>query len=261
MNTNPLKDFIKTFDFQKPNWDNLPKDFPYCPIDNLTSEEVGKLNSIKTLWEFNRNVNENKRPSRKLPFRIPIIEKTTRQAQSLQGYKASAAWQTASLLRDLIQLLLTNITHTQYRRKNQLEDAARSMVSTFEEGWGRPSTKEFLDYMGFAQGSLAEVRGDVERLLTDGYLKSSRDLPYPHVKIPTPSREFPYPPVNSRKDPSKYGKLQERLREFTGKEITAKDLSYELLIEFVNKTDFLFKKTVEGLQNKVIDSEKRKLVQ
>lgn len=265
-----LKNFINTFNFKNLSWNNLPEGFPKVDFDSLDSTEVSKLNSILTLWTLHQGkLREGKgnspTSSRRLPFRIPIIEKTTRQAQSLQGYKASAYWQTASLLRDLIQLLLGNITNNQYRRKNQLEDAARSMVSTFEEGWARPTTKEFLDYIGFAQGSLAEVRGDTERLHTDGYLLTEREIIRKYgklseeLKIPTPSRDFPYPPVNSRLNPSEYGKLRERILEFTGREVDPQSLSCELLTEFINKADYLSKKIVEGLQQKVILEEKQKL--
>lgn len=201
--------------------------------------------------------------SPKLPFRIPVLERTIRQAQSLQGYKASAHWQTASLLRDLIQLYLENIPSGQFRRKTQLEDAARSMVATIEEGWARPSTKEYLDYLGFAQASLTEVRGDIERLHTDGYLRIREAKgnygKLGEIKIPTPSLKFPYPPVNSRINPTKYGKIRERLREYTGRNINAGDLTYEIFIEFINKTDYLLKNTVFGLQERIIKGEKRKL--
>lgn len=191
--------------------------------------------------------------SPKLPFRIPAIERTTRQAQSLQGYKASAAWQTATLLRDLIQLYLEKIPSSQFRRKTQLEDAARSFVANIEEGWARPSTKEYLDYLGFSQGSLTEVRGDIERLYSDGYLKAGK------FPIPTPSFKFPYPPVNSRSNPANYGKIRERLREYTGRNINSGDLTYEVFVEFINKTDYLLKKVVFGLQEKIIKAEKRKI--
>jgi four helix bundle protein len=214
----------------------------------LIAEELAE----KTLREL-REIKIKPVNSPKLPFRIPVLEKTFRQAQSTQGYKASAYWQTASLLRDLIQLYLEIIPASQFRRKTQLEDAARSMVATIEEGWARPSTKEYLDYLGFAQASLTEVRGDIERLYTDGYLKAGK------LFIPTPSLKFPYPPVNSRINPTKYGTIRERLREYTGKEIQAKDLTYELFIEFINKTDYLLKNTVFGLQGRIIKNEKSKL--
>ena len=218
----------------------------------ITIGSDGKLREIKNTSP----VLSRKPPvhSIKTPFRIPAIEKTTRQAASTQGYKASGYWQTASLLRDLIQLYLTEIPPHQFRRKTQLEDAARSMVSTFEEGWARPTTKELLDYIGFSQGSLTEVRGDIERLLTDGYLPDKGLL-----RIPTPSREFPYPPVNSRKNPTEYGTIRERLREYTGHEVNSSDLTYAVFYELINKTDYLLKKVVVGLQNKIVTGEKDKI--
>jgi len=220
-----------------------------------TLRELG-MRKYGKLWEDKRGRSQSLRSplnSPKLPFRIPVVERTIRQAQSLQGYKASAHWQTASLLRDLIQLFLENIPLHQFRRKTQLEDAARSFVANIEEGWARPSTKEYLDYLGFSQGSLTEVRGDIERLYTDGYLKSGK------LPIPTPSLKFPYPSLSSRKDPTKYGTIRERLREYTGREIKASDLTHEVFIEFINKIDYLLKKTVYGLQEKIIKAEKSKL--
>lgn len=217
-------------------------------------------------------------PSRNLPFRIPAIEKTTRQAQSSQGYKASAAWQTASLLRDLILLWTPSLSRrfpytsrlnpgTISRLRTQLEDATRSTVSTLEKGWSRPTSKEYLNFIGFSQGSLTEIRGDIERRLADGILKTrnygkqreSRGSAMSALGIPTPSRKNPYPPVASRKYPERYGSIRERLREYTGKDIKAEDLSYEVFIELINKVDYLLKRTVEGLQERIISHEKKKL--
>ena len=229
----------------------------------------------------------------KLPFRIPAIEKTIRQAKSSQGYKASAAWQTASLLRDLILLWTPTLTlrapftpayshkspvnssqsnlnpGTIARLRTQIEDAVRSMVSTFEEGWARPGTKEFLDFIGFSQGSLTEVGGDIDRLLADGLIKpgsygkeqETTGSEMDRLGIPTPSRENPYPPLKSRKYPQKYGSVRERLQEFTGKEINPQEFTYELFRELINKEDYLLKRTVEGLQNKIISYEENKLMQ
>jgi len=226
----------------------------------------GKIRKRREVKGNYGNLRENKgKPlnSPNLPFRIPVIERTIRQAQSLQGYKASAAWQTASLLRDLIQLYLEILPSSQFRRKTQLEDAARSMVATIEEGWARPSTKEYLDYLGFAQASLTEVRGDIERLHTDGYLRIRETKgnygKLREIRIPTPSLKFPYPPVNSRVNPAKYGRIRERLREYTGRDIQAKDLTYEVFMEYINKTEFLLKNTVFALQEKIIKMEKSKL--
>ena len=77
--------------------------------------------------------------------------------------------------------------------------------------------------------------------------------------IPTPSLKFPYPPVNSRLNPVRYGKIRERLREYTGREILANDLTYEVFIEFINKIDYLLERTIFGLQERIIKAEKAKL--
>jgi hypothetical protein len=200
------------------------------------------------------------------PFQIPALEKTTRQAQKTTGYKASASWQTASLLRDLLTLWIESLPPVSSpnlplfsRLKAQLLDAARSVVANIEEGWARPSTKEFLDYLGFSQGSLTEVRGDIERCHADGILKSIPHSNLRSLSIPTPSRNLPYPPVASRHFPSKYGKLQAKLREFTGRNIKGNQLTYEIFLEFINKTSYLLTRTVTGLQNKLVTDTKNNL--
>lgn len=204
------------------------------------------------------------------PFRIPSLEKTKRQASSTQGYKASATWQTASLLRDLFTLWFESLPPVSpanlplfSRLKAQVLDALRSVVSTIEEGWGRPTTKELLDFIGFSQGSLAEVRGNLERMLADGLIPSSpvdsHNSDLSRLGIPTPSKTNPYPPLQSRIQPGKYGSLRVRLREYTGKILDSKDFTYDLFLELINKTDYLLKRSVEGLQNKIILDEKKKL--
>lgn len=173
------------------------------------------------------------------------------------------------------------------RLRTHLEDAGRSMVSTFEEGWARPSTKEFLDFIGFSQASLIEIHGDIDRSLADGLLKPEREStggygnvqgqhaqstfpsrtspvpscfsPMARAGIPTPSRDFPYPPVRVRTHPTEYGSTRERLREYTGHEVSAGDLSYELFIECINKCSYLLRHTVEGLWRKLSRDEQELL--
>jgi hypothetical protein len=132
------------------------------------------------------------------PFRIKALEKTRHQASSTQGYKASATWQTASLLRDMLTIWyqsrssVNSLNLPLYSRlKGQVLDAARSVVANLEEGWARPSSKEFLDYIGFSQASLTEVRGDIERMHTDGILPS-RISPAGSSKFPSPPVSFPH---------------------------------------------------------------------
>lgn len=223
----------------------------------LIQDENGKIREATGNYEkkkIDTPLNSRKSPYTPVtPFRIPTIEKTIRQAQSTQGYKASAHWQTAMLLHDLIVLWTPTLPYTEKRKREQIESAIWSVVSTIEEGWARPSTKEYLDFIGFAQASLAEVRGGTERFASKGFLSAGTK-----AGIPTPSCNFPYPPVNSRGNLAKYGNLRGKLREYTGREIEPKDLTYEIFAEFINKVDYLLKNTVFGLQNKVIREEKEK---
>lgn len=243
-------------------------------------DENGKLREITGGQGRREPLNSHTSPQTPVtPFRIPVIEKTTRQAASTQGYKASAHWQTASLLHDLINLWTPSLPSLHYqeaRKREQVESAVWGTVSTIEEGWARPSTKEYLDFLGFSQASLAEVRGGIERFGTKGYLKTGnygnlrenkgvegtqREKGFSAMReagIPVPSRNFPYPPVNSRRNPSEYGKLRERLREYTGREMKAENLTLEIFTELINKTDYLISRAVFGLQEKVIREEKEK---
>jgi len=51
-----------------------------------------------------------------------------------------------------------------------MDDASRSVQRNIEEGYKRPTTKEYLDFLGFSQGSLEELKGDVRDCLRDGLM-------------------------------------------------------------------------------------------
>lgn len=54
--------------------------------------------------------------------------------------------------------------------------------------------------------------------------------------------------------------IDERLREYTGRKIKAQDLTYEALLELANKTDYLLRRQVEGLQQKIARDEEAKKI-
>lgn len=183
------------------------------------------------------------KPSFHTPFRIPVIEKTQRQWTKDTGYQASAAWQTMSLLRDLLVLwsedYLSELTQyppspsspvlsrtspvisrnnrinigTIRRLRTQIDDAGRSMVSTFEEGWARPSTKEFLDFIGFSHASLIEIRGDIDRTQADGLLKSEQEILRSRGEmLHDSSSSSPMARVGIRLDTGTYGSVYGSIR-------------------------------------------------
>ena len=97
---------------------------------------------------------------------------STRQWKHPEGYKYLAPWANAVLLRFLIRKFTEGLPRSEYRTKTQLDDAGRSVVSNIEEGYKRPTTKEYLDFLGFSQGSLEEIKGLVRQVCQDGFLKA-----------------------------------------------------------------------------------------
>ncbi len=238
---NPLKEFLKNFNQTNPDWTNLPELFPRCDLDGLTSEEVGKFQSIVTLWELNR-------PQKP--------ESRSRAWKSSGGYRFLVQWSNLVLLRILVRKFTETLPRSEYRAKAQADDAARSAAANIEEGFQRPTTGEYLNFIGFSQASLGEVRGDVERWLQDGFITSkSRDNLY-SLGIDLQSwNEWARDPLNSSRIllfPLKENKGGYRTLE----EIKGKDLTYEMFTELINKTDYLLRKLVESLEKKM-SAEKR----
>ncbi len=146
---------------------------------------------------------------------------------------------------------------TQYRALPEIkaETEISLVTANIREGYKRPSTKEYLDFLGYSQASLEEVRGDIEDAKDDGLLPSKpgssltdigiqlKPHPYHLLKSPTIS----YDPL---------GELKRIIGDIKGEYLT-----YEIFLELINKSDYLLKRTVEGLQTKIVKDERIKLNQ
>ena len=186
------------------------------------------------------------------------------------GYVFLVAWSNASLLRVLIRKYTETLPKSEYRLKAQLDDAGRSTVANIEEGFARQTTSEYINFLGYSRASLIEVKGDIQRSHQDGFLKSvpgsglidlgikldewhealkksviskpneikgvyrnlkeSRERKTAIRQIPLNSFKFLYNPVDNLK---------------------AEDLTYEMFIELINKTDWNIRKLVESLEKKI----------
>lgn len=211
------------------------------------------------------------------------------------GYIHLVAWSNASLLRILVVRFTPTLHKSQYRRRIQVDDAVRSTVANIEEGFARPTTKEYLNFLGFSQASLVEVKGDVQRLRQDSLLPSRPGSSLGTVDIdlrdwhealkasvisrpsePTgPSSNVLQIPVNSSKG------FYRSLEESTGKpksalpdgllqiplnsfkflydpvdDLDPQALTYEIFIELVNKTDWHLRKLVIALEDKLAREQK-----
>jgi len=195
---------------------------------------------------------------------IPLKIKTHREWTNPEGYRELAVWSNARLLEILIRKFTLTLVPVptpkpalnaalkmplrEYRLKAQTDDCARSVVANIEEGFKRPTTREYLDFLGFSQGSLEEVKGDISRSLHNELVKSVPDSCLADLGI-------------NLKDWNKWCKvganepelLEFKLRANKGnyrqlREIKGQDLTYEMFMELINKTDYLLRNLVTSLQ-------------
>lgn len=211
----------------------------------------------------------------------------SRISQTHNGYIFLVAWSNASLLRILVRTFTDTLPRSEHRLKAQLDDAARSTVANIEEGYSRPTTSQYLDFLGFSYASLIEVKGDTQRSLKDGFLKSvpgstlagiNIDLQDWHealkksvISKPSVSKIL-QSPVNSSRG------FYRNLQELKGRpehvytaiagdpqlplnsfkflyppvdNLKPRDLTCEIFIELINKTDWHLRRLVESLENKL----------
>ncbi len=219
-----------------------------------------------------------------------LIQKTFRELQtpvkpqirsrvwlSSNGYIFLVAWSNASLLRYLIRIFTKSLPKSEYRLKAQLDDAARSVVANIEEGFARPTTSEYLTYLGFSYASLKEVKGDIQRSLQDGFIKSEKnsglaklgiDLKVWHEVLNKGNyrkledfrgRDDKNPVINNYQ--SHLSSSNHPLKSFKFlyppvDNLRANQLTFEIFIELINKTDWHLRRLVESLEKK-LSSEKK----
>lgn len=258
-----IKNFVKNFDFENPDWSGLPEGFPNCELGDLTNNEIGQFGAIKTLWEMSR-------PEK--------IESRSRVWEDPKGYQYLAVWQNAALLRVLVRKFTSTLPlmsnkgrfkgelkvakdqlgtlkptlnkPLEYRLKAQMDDAARSVKRNIEEGWKRPTTSEYLQFLGYSQASLEEVKGDVRDCKTDGFLLSKplstlKDLGIDLRVTKGPGKG------QAKGEPTDPGHPYYQPL----KTLQPETLSYEEFMELVNKTDWLLRKLVESLEKKLEDGQ------
>ena len=191
---------------------------------------------------------------------------STRQWTHPEGYKYLVPWTNAVLLRFLIRKFTETLPRPEHRTKTQLDDAARSVVSNIEEGYKRPSTKEYLSFLGFSQGSLEEIKGLLKQVYQDRFLQSRPgssladlgiDLKEVKGLLKDSKGEIPlevlYPPLASLKSPltSSKSPLTSSKSPLTSSNDFA--VTLEMFMELVNKTDYLLRTLVKSLENKMAE--------
>lgn len=206
-------------------------------------------------------------------------QQRSRISQTPNGYIFLIVWSNASLLRVLVRKFTSSLQKSEYRLRAQINDTARSVVANIEEGFSRPTTSEYLTFLGFSQASLKEVKGDIERARQDGFLRSilgsslaglGIDLRVWHealrksvISKPSETKGIyrnleeskgrPYS-GGGHQAPSSF--LQNPLNSFKFlyppvDNLRAGDLIYEIFIELINKTDWHLRRLVASLEDKL----------
>lgn len=201
----------------------------------------------------------------------------SRMSQTSNGYIHLVAWSNASLLRIFVRTFTSSLPRSEHRLKAQLDDAARSTVANIEEGFTRPTTSQYLDFLGYSQASLIEVKGDIQRSLQDGFLISRPEssLAAIGVNLKDWHEALEKSVISKPQDPSKG--FYRNLKEVTEKtaegaafshilqsplisfkflyppvdNLQTQDLTYEIFIELINKTDWNLRKLVSSLEDKL----------
>lgn len=141
------------------------------------------------------------------------------------------------------------------RLEAQLMDAIRSCLANLEEGWKRPTTSEYLQFLGYSQASLEEVKGDVKRMAQDGLLVPIKNSSIEALGIDLKAWNiWARDPVNS--STILYFPLKNKGIYRNLKDIKGRDITYEILIELVNKTDYLMRTLVVSLESKLGNDQK-----
>jgi len=83
------------------------------------------------------------------------------------GYRKLIVWQQAKQIRRKTYLLTQGFPKSEMRRISQMNDAARSVKQNIQEGYRQSSRKNYIRYLGIAQGSLSELVGDIEDCYED----------------------------------------------------------------------------------------------
>jgi four helix bundle protein len=211
----------------------------------------------------------------------------SRISNTSNGYIHLVAWSNASLLRILVHRFTDPLPKLHHRLKAQIDDAARSVIANIEEGFARPTTSEYLNFLGYSQASLIEVKGDIQRCRQDGLLSTvyssslvrlGIDLSAWHEilkKTVISSKTSQIPPESSKgnyRNVEDFNKPTEPLAVYTAVAYPPKQtyvfgyapidtlfsdkLTYEIFIELINKTNWHLVRLVESLEQKLANDQK-----
>ena len=91
------------------------------------------------------------------------------------GFKKLIVWQNAYKLRRMIYEITEQFPKLEMRRISQMRDCSRSIKQNIQEGY-RKTLPSYISYLNISQGSLSELRGDIEDCFDDGLINKDTFL-------------------------------------------------------------------------------------
>jgi four helix bundle protein len=109
---------------------------------------------------------------------------------SIQSFRDLRVWQIGMDVVEIVYRLTSQFPAFEtYGLSNQLRRAAVSIPSNIAEGHARNSTREYLQHVSIARGSLAEVATQIEIAIRLGYIQSN-DTTDPRLNLESLSRQL-----------------------------------------------------------------------
>ena len=94
---------------------------------------------------------------------------------TIKKFEDIGAWQKARLLCDEIhKISIETELSKDFRLRDQINAASGSIMDNIAEGFERGGKLEFINFLGIAKGSCAEVRSQLYRLLDRKYITNEK---------------------------------------------------------------------------------------
>jgi four helix bundle protein len=90
-------------------------------------------------------------------WNIGVMNYETELRNKNRGYMKLIVWQKAIELFDLIWATVFTENKIDFKLRSQVADAAQSVSANISEGYGRRSLNEYIQFLYYALGSLAET--------------------------------------------------------------------------------------------------------
>ena len=94
----------------------------------------------------------------------------------IERFEDIKAWQEARVLVKMVYTVVDSDRrfNSDYKFRDQIHSAAVSAMSNIAEGFSRRSTKEFVQFLFIAKGSVAEVQSQLYIALDQGYVNEQK---------------------------------------------------------------------------------------